>query len=151
MSFRQLVRQSREICLGAYANQDVPFDKLVEELHPERSLSHSPFFDVLLVFQNIPQREATLPDLKLEALSAGSRAAKFHLTLYINEIEDRREGAFVYNTDLFDASTIERMAEHLQNLLRASADEPDGQIDVLGLHSKQTEAQLIYSFNGHLE
>jgi len=151
MSFRQLVRQSREICLGAYANQDVPFDKLVEELHPERSLSHSPFFDVLLVFQNIPQREATLPDLKLEALSAGSRAAKFHLTLYINEIEDRLEGAFVYNTDLFDASTIERMAEHLQNLLRASADEPDGQIDVLGLHSKQTESQVIYSFNGHLE
>jgi amino acid adenylation domain-containing protein len=151
MSFRQLVRQSREICLGAYANQDVPFDKLVEELHPERSLSHSPFFDALLVFQNIPQREATLPGLKAEALSAESRAARFHLTLYMNEIGDRLEGAFVYNTDLFDAPTIERMAEHLQNLLRASADEPDGQIGVLGLHSKQTEAQLIYSFNDHLE
>ncbi len=69
----------------------------------------------------------------------------------MNEIGDRLEGAFLYNTDLFDAPTIERMTEHLQNLLQASADDPDGQIGVLGLHSKQTEAQLIYSFNDHLE
>ena len=151
VSFRELVRRAREVCLGAYANQDVPFDKLVEELRPERSLSHTPFFNVLLVFQNIPRREAELPGLSLEAMSMESQAAKFYLTLFVNEAGGRLDGTFVYNTDLFNASTIQRMAEHLQNLLRAAAGEPDREIDALAFHSEEVEKQVVYSFNDPLE
>jgi non-ribosomal peptide synthetase component F len=151
MSFRELVRRAREVCLGAYANQDVPFDKLVEELQPERSLSHTPFFKVLLVFQNTPRREASLPGLSLEAVSTEIQAAKFYLTLFMNEAGGRLNGTFVYNTDLFNASTIRRVAEHLQNLLRAAADEPDAKLDALAIHSEEAEKQVIYSFNDPLE
>jgi len=151
VSFRELVRRAREVCLGAYSNQDVPFDKLVEELQPERSLSHTPFFKVLLVFQNVPRREATLPGLTLEALSMESQAAKFDLTLFMSEAGDGLGATFVYSTELFNASTIERMGEHLVNLLRAASEEPDTQIDALAIQTEEVEKQLIYSFNDPLE
>ncbi|HEV2708315.1 MAG TPA: amino acid adenylation domain-containing protein [Pyrinomonadaceae bacterium] len=151
MSFRELVRRAREVCLGAYANQDVPFDKLVEELQPERSLSHTPFFKVLLVFQNVPRRVASLPGLSLETVSAETQAAKFDLTLFMSESGEGLAGTFVYSAELFNASTIERMAEHLLNLLRAASEEPDRLLDALSINPEEVEKQLIYSFNDPLE
>jgi amino acid adenylation domain-containing protein len=151
VSFRELVRRAREVCLGAYSHQDVPFDKLVEELRPERSLSHTPFFKVLLVFQNVPRREAALPGLSLEAVSMESQAAKFDLTLFMSEAGDGLAGTFVYSAELFNASTIERMSEHLHNLLRAASEEPDRQVDALSINPEEVERQLIYSFNDPLE
>src|SRR6185369_15871808 len=86
-SFRSLVRQAREVCLGAYAHQDVPFEKLVDELQPERSLSHTPLFQVVLVLQNLPPRALKLEGLQLEGLGTDSGVAKFDLTFVITEFE----------------------------------------------------------------
>src|SRR6185369_16831878 len=113
-SFRSLVRQAREVCLGAYAHQDVPFEKLVDELQPERSLSHTPLFQVVLVLQNLPQGTLNLEGLRLESLTTDSGAAKFDLALVIAESAQGLDCTLEYNTDLFEADTIARLLAQFQ-------------------------------------
>ena len=79
--FPELLERVREVCLGAYAHQELPFEKLVEELQPERSLSHTPLFQVMLVLQNAPAEALALPGLRLSRLEVGDETAKFDLTL----------------------------------------------------------------------
>ena len=111
-SFRTLLRRTREVALGAYAHQDLPFEKLVEELQPERNLSHSPLFQVMLVLQNAPVESVQLAGLEASPLPIESRTSKFDLTLFIREREGGLHATVEYNTDLFEGETIRRMLGH---------------------------------------
>jgi amino acid adenylation domain-containing protein len=115
--FDELLKRVRRVALEAYAHQDLPFEQLVEELQPERSLSHTPLFQVMFVLQNAPMAHLELPGLSLTALELESVIAKFDLTLSLEETADRLEGTLEYNTDLFERATIKRMVGHFQTLL----------------------------------
>ena len=143
-SFRDLVGRVREAMLGAYAHQDVPFEKLVEELQPERSLSNNPLFQVLMVMQNLPRGRMILEGLDLEWFEVQEVSAKFDLSLVVAESEKGVQGTFLYSTDVFDASTIARMAERYESLLRDAA---QGRY----LASNDKSRELASAFNAPLE
>jgi amino acid adenylation domain-containing protein len=124
-SFRQVLRQVREVCLGAYAHRELPFEKVLEELHPKRSSSHTPLFQVMLVLQNAPMPSSQLPGLTIERYpTMEHRRSAFDLTLELEEAETLT-GHLHYNTDLFDAATIRRMVSRFQSLLENVAADPD--------------------------
>jgi amino acid adenylation domain-containing protein/FkbH-like protein len=129
-SFQELLGRVREVALGAYMHQDVPFEKLVEELQPERSLSHQPLFQVLFNFltaQNAAALQAgasAQPRLTARSLNEGSRTAKFDLNLALVEAERELVGSLEYNTDLYDHATVERMLKHFKILLESIAADP---------------------------
>ncbi|HEY0082166.1 MAG TPA: amino acid adenylation domain-containing protein, partial [Pyrinomonadaceae bacterium] len=133
LSFREVLGRVKEACLGAYAHQDVPFEKLVEELHPERSLTHTPLFQVMFSFQVAGAERLRLAGLELEGIGTEAEASKFDLTLWITEGEHGLNASIEYNTDLFDATTIERIAGHLRVLLDAAAADPDRRVSALPL------------------
>jgi amino acid adenylation domain-containing protein/non-ribosomal peptide synthase protein (TIGR01720 family) len=138
-TFRELVRRVRETALGAYAHQDTPFEKLVDLLQPERDLSHSPLFQVMFVLQNTPLQAQQVSDLTIAPVEAHSGTAKFDLTLFMLEEAGHLAGAIEYNTDLFDRSTIQRMAGHFCRALEQAVQEPGlpvSRIDLLDLHEK---------------
>ncbi|MBF1988706.1 MAG: amino acid adenylation domain-containing protein, partial [Fischerella thermalis M58_A2018_009] len=135
-SFRELLRRVREVALGAYAHQDVPFEKLVEKLQPQRNLSHTPLFQVMFVLQNAHSLEIELPSLTLSTLESDSGTAKFDLTLYMAETASGMIGSVEYNTDLFEAQTIQRLAEHFQRLLAGIAANPEQRLEELPLLSE---------------
>ncbi|HEU4834404.1 MAG TPA: amino acid adenylation domain-containing protein, partial [Pyrinomonadaceae bacterium] len=141
-SFRELLQRVRRVCLEAHANQDVPFEKIVEELQPERSLSHTPFFQVMFVLQNTPQAEFKLPGLRLNQIEIRREIAKFDLVLDVRESAAGIEGIFEYNTDLFESRTIERMTTHLVTLLEAIVTDPEQRLSVLPLLTAAEEQQL---------
>jgi amino acid adenylation domain-containing protein len=146
-SFLELLRQVREVCLGAYAHQDVPFEKLVEELQPERSLSHTPLFQVVFVLQNVPMGELSLPGLQLSGLEVENAISKFDLMLLMEEREGRLGAALEYNTDLFDAETIERMSRHLLALLEAVVFQPQLALNRLSLLAPGEREQQLEQWN----
>jgi non-ribosomal peptide synthetase component F len=150
-TFRGLLARVRETTLGAYAHQDLPFEKLVEELHPERGLSHTPLFQAALVFQNVPRGALYLEGLRLEGLDAEAGATKFDLTLVAAESAEGVAATFVYSTDLFEAETNASMAERLQNLLRDAADKPDAEVGALAGTPKDESRRLVCAFNTELE
>ena len=115
--FVELLGRVRETTLGAYAHQDVPFEKLVEVLNPERDMSYSPLFQVMFVLQNMPSAAVELPGLRLSPVASIAGASMFDLTLYMWEEEKGLSGNVEYNTDLFDAATIERMVGHFRDAL----------------------------------
>ncbi|MFL5513040.1 MAG: amino acid adenylation domain-containing protein, partial [Gemmatimonadales bacterium] len=115
-SYRALLAQVREVCLGAYAHQDLPFEKLIEELQPERELSRTPLFQVMLTLQNAPGGELQLPGLKLSGVGAEETMARFDLLLMMSETAAGLSGVWVYSRDLFDGARIERLSQHLQQL-----------------------------------
>src|SRR5262249_38752987 len=127
-SFRGLLERVREACLGAYANQDVPFERLVEELKPPRDPSRAPFFQVMLVLQNASQGTLELPGLSVTPCDLDSGTSKFDLTLRLTEGKDELQGELEYSTDLFEASTIERLAGHYRTLLEDACADPDGPV-----------------------
>ncbi|WP_186032283.1 non-ribosomal peptide synthetase, partial [Burkholderia gladioli] len=141
-TFEALLARTRETTLGAYAHQDVPFEQLVEVLQPQRSLGHSPLFQVMLALQNAPLQAMTLPDLTLEPLEGEGVGAKFDITLNIEELGDALDATFVYDSDLFDASTIARMAAHLAVLLRAVAARPDTAVGDLEMRDDAERALM---------
>jgi amino acid adenylation domain-containing protein len=119
-----LIEQVRQVCLDGFRHQDLPFEKLVEELGVERSLGHSPLFAVMLALQNAAPPPLALPGLVLERLPADSGTAKFDLTVDLTEHrhDGSLAGAIEYNTDLFDRATIARLAGHLGTLLAGLAE-----------------------------
>ncbi|MFL6200700.1 MAG: condensation domain-containing protein, partial [Thermoanaerobaculia bacterium] len=127
-SFAVLLDRVRDATLTAHAHQDLPFERLVEELQPARSLSHSPIFQAMLAWQNTPAAPLEMPGLVLEPLQAGSGAAKFDLTLSLAGLDDSFRGVLNYATALFDRTTAERLAGHLQSLLAAISAEPDAPV-----------------------
>ncbi|MEK6283892.1 MAG: amino acid adenylation domain-containing protein, partial [Acidobacteriota bacterium] len=145
---RELLRREREVALGAYTNQDVPFEKLVSELQPERDLSHTPLFQVMMVWQNIPRETLELSGLQLSAPGgAASATAKFDLTLVMEEVEQELRGSVQYNTDLFDATTIRRMIEHFKNVLAAMTSVPEQRLAFLPLLTPADQHQLLREWN----
>ena len=145
-SFLELLSRIREVTLDAYEHQDLPFQKLVEELHPEHSLSYHPLFQVMFVFQNTPQGQLDLP-LTLNPQSAESRTTQFDLTLRLQETASGLKGFFEYSTDLFDAATIARMAGHFQIMLAAIVANPEQRIGELPLLTPNERQQLLFEWN----
>ncbi|MDQ3804120.1 MAG: amino acid adenylation domain-containing protein, partial [Acidobacteriota bacterium] len=133
VSFRELLGRVREVSLGAYAHQHMPFEKLVEELQPGRSLSHSPLFQVAFALQNAAQEVRDLPGLVLENVGNDSEASKFDLTLALTKEAEGLRGSVEYKTDLFDADTIRRFISHYRVLLEGAAANPDRAISRLPL------------------
>ena len=146
-SFRELLGRVRKMALEAYEHQDLPFEKLVEELQPERSLSYSPLFQVMFVLQNAPSTELELEGLGVSRLRVGGETAKFDLTLSMHETVEGLSGSLQYNTDLFDDATITRMLGHLQRLLEGVVAKPDEGIGYLPILSEAEERQLLIEWN----
>ncbi|WP_407882731.1 condensation domain-containing protein, partial [Scytonema sp. NUACC26] len=146
-SFSDLLLQVREVALGAYAHQDLPFEQLVEQLQPERSLSYTPLFQVMFVLQNAPMPSIEMADLTLVTLPIESSTAKFDLTLFLENTSDGLIGAIEYNTDLFDATTIVRMVEHYQTLLSAVVVAPHQKLSELPLLSASEQQQILSEWN----
>jgi len=144
-SFRALLGRVREATLGAYAHQDLPFERLVEELAPERSLSHAPVFQVLLALQNDPGGPGEgFAGLDMRGVGGGQGTAKVDLSLVVFETSDGRiAGTLEFATDLFDAATAHRLAEHLHTLARAALDAPDAPVSTLPLVGDEERAALV--------
>ncbi len=146
-SFRQLLGRVREVALGAYAHQDAPFEKLVEELQPERALSHTPLFQTAMVLQNTPEERAEMGSLRLSGLRGQGISAKFDLTLSLAEADGGLTGTLEYKTDLFDAATITRLVGHFERLLASIISHPDERIDRLHLLSDAERRRLLLEWN----
>ncbi|QYX31924.1 non-ribosomal peptide synthetase [Sphaerospermopsis torques-reginae] len=132
-SFIEFLQQTRQTCLDAYAHQDVAFDVLVEKLHPERSMSYNPLFQVMLALENNQNPDFDLAGLDMELLGVKSAIAKFDLTLLITESDNQLNCSWEYATDLFARCTIQRMAEHFAVLLKGIIDHPQQPIYTLPL------------------
>ncbi|MGB8509398.1 MAG: amino acid adenylation domain-containing protein [Pyrinomonadaceae bacterium] len=141
-TFRELLAQVREQTLAAFLHQSLPFEKLVEELQPERTLSHSPLFQVMFTFQNPSVESLALPGLTLSPLDEESGTAKFDLTLLMHGAGERLSGTLEYNTDLFDARTVARMIEHFEVLLEALTLNPHRPVSTLPLMTESERAWL---------
>lgn len=148
-TFRELLCRVRGVALGAYAHQDVPFEKLVEELQPNRSLSRNPLFQAMFLFalENAPPPVLELPGLTLRSLKVEDTAAKVDLTLSIIEGAEGLHGALQYNSDLFEASTMTRMAGHFRVLLKAIVADPDRRLSELPISTEAQGQQLICEWN----
>jgi amino acid adenylation domain-containing protein len=133
--------------LEADAHQDLPFEKLVEELQPERHLNHTPLFQVMLALNNTGEVGLELPGLQLRPLLAEGTTAKFDLTLALEAGGGVLRGAFEYNTDLFDCSTIERMVSHYQTLLEAVVADPQARLKDLPLLTEAERHQILVEWN----
>ena len=144
-SFRTVLGRVRETTLGAYAHQDLPFEQLVAELQPERSLAHSPLFQAMFAFQDGMADLRTLdwPDLTLERLPFETRMAMFDLSLTWAEGGEELRGGLEYSLDLFDATTARRMAAHLEVLTAAAVAAPDCPISELPLLSAAERQALL--------
>jgi non-ribosomal peptide synthetase component F/acyl carrier protein len=146
-SFTELLRRVRETTLAAYAHQQLPFEKLVEALQPQRSLSHSPLFQVMIVLQNTPAESLRLPGLTLTALPVEHYTAHFDLLLSLTETDEGISGSLQYKEDLFNASTAEQMASHYQTLLAGIAANPQERISRSPLLSEKEQKQQLEEWN----
>ena len=146
-TFTELLRRVREATLAAYAHQRVPFEKLVEELQPQRSLSHSPLFQVMMVLQNTPAESLRLAGLTLTALPAEHTAARFDLLLSLTETAEGITGSLQYKQDLFNASTAEQIVAHYQTLLAGIVANPQERISRLPLLSEKEQKQQLDEWN----
>jgi amino acid adenylation domain-containing protein len=141
-SFVELVARVREGALGAYAHQDVPFEKILDDLRPSRDLGRTPLFQVFFNLLNLPAVKVDLPGLALEAVPAPAHGAKFDLTLYAAEHDDRIGFEWVYNADLFDRARIEILSAQLESLLAQIVAVPERSIDEFSLQLEADRAIL---------
>jgi amino acid adenylation domain-containing protein len=147
-TFRELLTRIREAALGAYAHQDLPFEKLVEELQPRRDPSRTPLFQVMLALQTDPTEELRLGELEVGLLKVETGTSKFDLVLSLTEGTDGRlEGSLEYNTDLFDTAAAEGMTRHLRTLLEAVAQNPDRRVSELPLMGEDERRQVLFGWN----
>ena len=147
-SIREVLRRVREMVLEAYSHQELPFEKLVEELQPERRLSRSPLFQVMFDFQSIrPDDSASALGLSVETMKLWSPIAKFDLTLGMSDIDGHVRGSIDYNTGLFERSTIERMLRHYSAILEAMVTNPEQRLSQLEMLSGSERQQLLVEWN----
>ena len=145
--FRELLKQVREVALGAYAHQDLPFEKLVAELAPERDLSRQPIVQVMLALQNLDIQDLRLGEVAVTFVTAEQRTSKFDLTLFMREQGGVLYGGLEYATDLFEAQTIERLTRHLQRLLQQVVAEPQRRLSELELLDTAERERLVVEWN----
>ena len=146
-SFRALLARVRETALGAQAHQDLPFERLVEDLQPVRDMSRSPLFQMMFVLQNAPAGELALTGLRVEPLAIESGTAKFDLTLTLAEGNEGLSASIEYATAMFDPSTIERLARHYCTLLEGIVADPETRISQLPMLSTAERRQLLVEWN----
>jgi amino acid adenylation domain-containing protein len=146
-TFEELLCQVRKMMLGAYAHQDLPFEKLVEELQVERDPKYNPIFQVSFGLQNTPQVKFEPPELTVTPLAVEHTKALFDLRLDMTETDSGLEGFWEYNTDLFEGSTIERMSKHFQILLEAIVNNPQQRVSQLPLLTESERQQLLVEWN----
>jgi amino acid adenylation domain-containing protein len=144
--FREALSRIRSTTLDAYAHQDVPFEKLVEILQPERDLSRTPFFQVAFDYRNDAIFDLDLPGLTVQGKDVHTRTTKFDLTLIVEEQQHGLRATIQYNTDLFDGATISRMLGHLETLLENIAQHPDRRVGDLSLLTA-AELQQLATWN----
>ncbi|MGD0570133.1 MAG: amino acid adenylation domain-containing protein [Candidatus Sulfotelmatobacter sp.] len=150
-NFTELLRRTKEVTLGAYAHQDVPFEKLVEVLSPERDMSRAPLFQVMLVMWNTPWSELELGGAKLQPLSVERGISRFDLSMTLDvgtgQGQEGLRGSLEYSTDLFEAATITRMIDHYSLLLRSIISDSHAPIHSLEILSPEERHILIEDFN----
>ena len=146
-SLRELLGRVRETTLGAYAHQDIPFEKLVEELAPDRRLGRSPLFQVELALQNAPQAALLVPGLTFSAFAADYGVAKFDLTISLSEARQSVLGRAEYATDLFDGVSVERLLRHVRSVLEAMVSDVERRTSGIGLLTAQEQQQLLVEWN----
>jgi amino acid adenylation domain-containing protein/thioester reductase-like protein len=173
-TFQEVLKRTREVSLGAYEHQDIPFEKLAEALQPERDLSHNPLTQVMFALQNVPQGEMHMPGLTLTPLQPAERAilstmgastqkvgekhqamlesktAMFDLDIMLWEREDHLLGEIKYNTDLFEPGTIDRIYQHFLTLLTAIVAHPATRVSDLPLLNDEEQQQLLEEWNPQL-
>jgi amino acid adenylation domain-containing protein len=147
MTFRDVLTNTRDAALNAYANQAVPFERVVDEVQPRRDLSHHPIFQVMFVHQQDAAADIQLRGLEVEPVLVDGGVSKFDLTLFARESQDGLTVAIEYATDLFDAPTIERMLEHYEVLLTSAVQQPDQRIDQLALMSDAERRKVLAGWN----
>ncbi|GMT96872.1 hypothetical protein KH5H1_09910 [Corallococcus caeni] len=146
-SFRELLARVRDVALGAYAHQDVPFEKLVEALRPERVAGRAPLFQVMLAYQNAPMPQTLTTGLSLHPLEPRGGTAKFDLTLALNDTADGLKGLLEYNTDLFDAATASRIVGHLRTLLSGAVHAPERRVSALPMLTAEERGLLLHTWS----
>ncbi|MBV9110070.1 MAG: amino acid adenylation domain-containing protein, partial [Gemmatimonadetes bacterium] len=146
-SFREVLRRAREVTVGAFEHQDVPFERLVAELQPERSLRHSPLFQVMFALQNAVDREAALPGLEVSGVETELASAKFDLSLMAKATAWGLRVGLNYSTDLFERGTIVRMLSHLERVLEQVAGDADARVSRLELLAAGEREQVLEAWN----
>ena len=150
-SFRELLARVRRTCLGAYAHQDLPFERVVEALRPERSAAYTPVFQAIFAFHDVPEPPLEIPGLRLEAVDSHNRSAKFDLNLLLVPHVGDGSGELValleYATALFERTTMLRLLGHLQRLLEAAAADPEIRLSDLPLLDRAESFQLVAEWN----
>ena len=146
-TLRELVGRARETALGAYGHQDVPFEKVVEELRPARDLSRTPLFQVMFVLQNTPMSKLDVDGLRFESMAQTSSTAKFDLTLSMARGETGFVGSLEYATELFDATTVSRWSAQLVRMLETLAAAPDTRVSEVVLQSAAERTKMLHAWN----
>ena len=146
-TFSEVLARVRQTVMGAFCHQDLPFEKLVEELNPERKANRSPLFQVMFAFQNMPEPQLAVNGVRFAPINIKNNAAKFDLTLEVQEAADGISISFEYAKDLFATETIERMLTHYQNVLAAVVSDPAQRVDKLPLLSEEEQHQLLVAWN----
>jgi amino acid adenylation domain-containing protein/FkbH-like protein len=146
-SFRELLRRVRITALEAYANQDLPFEKLVEALQPERDLSQTPLFQVCFVLQNAPRGTLTLPALELSAIEVHNGTTKYDLLLLVSEKPEGLTCTVEYSTDLFEAASVQRLLGHYRVLLESIVENPDERVAAFPLLTAAEEQVILTEWN----
>jgi len=146
-TFRELLARVRHVALEAYDHQELPFEKLVEALHPERDLSRSPFFQVMFGLQSAPSQTLTLPGLKWQRLKIDYATSLYDVSLFLWKTEQGLIGVLEYNADLFEASTTRRLLEDYQTLLRSILAHPERRLSDLPLLTEAKRRQVLLAWN----
>ncbi|MBX8605651.1 amino acid adenylation domain-containing protein [Pseudomonas cichorii] len=146
-TFSQLLQQVRHTTLGAYTHQDLPFEKVVEALDAPRDMSHSPLFQVMFVLQNTAPEPLRLPDINIQAFDIGTTTAKFDLSLELTPSADGYQVRWEYNCDLFDTTTVERLATQLQTLAESAVLDAEKKVASLDLLSASEKNRMLKQWN----
>ena len=146
-SVEQLLQQVKQMTVDAYGHQDVPFEQVVDALQPQRTLAHSPLFQVMFVLQNVPSTPWQLPDVTLKPIETEIGTAQFDLTLEMQEDETGLVSSWCYNSDLFKRETIERMAVHFETLLAAMVADVSQPVATLPMLTQAEQEQLLVIWN----
>lgn len=146
-TFSELLARVNKTALEAFEHDELPFEKLVEELQPERHLSYSPLFQVMFAFQNLPQNSERMHGIEVRHCEVDAKIAKFDLTLSIRRSGEGQLATMEYNTDLFDGATIERMLRHYQTLLEGLVTNPEARISDLPMLTGAERQQLLVEWN----
>jgi amino acid adenylation domain-containing protein len=144
---RECIERARQTSLDAFAHQEVPFDRLVEVLRPERSLNRSPLFQTMFILQNWPLKDLQLPGLLLSPVEFDVGLSRFDMNVEAIEQENTIRFFFDFNTDLFDASSIRRMQQHYQMLLTSMVENPDSRISDLAMLTPDESKQILVDWN----